>query len=335
MAAPRKVSLIQLPTPLHRLDRLSAELGIDLWIKRDDLSGFGGGGNKGRKLEYLLADAIDKGAEVIVTCGTTQSNFVRQLGAACAVFKIGCAAATMALPYEDAPPTAPALEPVGGNVFLDELLGVDLRVYPDGDWDALYAHAENLAKEYEAKGKRVYRVPIGGSSRLSAYGLYKAGEEIRQQSPQPFDWIVFGSSSGSTHTGLTYAFHGSNTRILGISSDPEPEILEEFAAMGVGLAEILGVPPLTAADFSMDFDYVGPGYAAPSEAGNEAILRLARTEGIFLDPVYSGKAFAGLLDRAAKGTITGRVLFWHTGGLPSLFAMRSLKVRAAALVESA
>lgn len=324
MTAPRKVPLIQTPTPLHRLDRLSKDLGIDLWIKRDDLTGFGGGGNKGRKLEYLMADALDQQAEVMVTCGTTQSNFVRQLGAACSVFGIKCAAATMDLPYLEVPPGSHALGGVNGNVLLDDLLGVDLRLHPDGDWDHLYALAEELALEYEAAGKRVYRVPIGGSSKLGAYSFYLAAKEVQAQSVEPFDWIIFASSSGSTHIGLTYAFHRTKTKVLGIACDPEPEIVEEFAEFGEGLATMLEVPTLAASDFSMDFDFVGQGYAAASPETDEAILSMARREGIFLDPVYTGKSFTGLMRLASSGKVGGRVLFWHTGGFPSVFAASGL-----------
>ncbi len=321
MKPPRKVPLIQAPTPLHRLNRMSAELGIDLWIKRDDLTGFGGGGNKGRKLEYLMAAAIDRGAEVIVTCGATQSNFIRQLGAACAVCGIRCSAATMQLPYEDARPTHPALKTTGGNVLLDGLLDVDMRIYPDSTWEALYANAEDLAQEYERDGNKVMRVAVGGSSAFGAFAFYEAGEEVRKQCEENFDWIVFASSSGSTHTGLAYAYRGSSTRILGIASDPEPNILEDFAKVGVELAEILGVSPMSAQDYEMDFGHVGPGYGIPSDEGLSAIEWMARTEGIFLDPIYSGKAFAALLDRVSKHTLQGRVLFWHTGGFPSLFTL--------------
>ena len=325
MTEPRKVPLIQTPTPLHRLDRLSEGLGIDLWIKRDDLTGFGGGGNKGRKLEYLMADALDQGAEAMVTCGTRQSNFVRQLGAACSVLGIKCAAATMDLPYLEVPPGSHALGAINGNVLLDELLGVDLRVHLDGDWDHLYALAEDLALEYEKAGKRVYRVPIGGSSKLGAFSFYQAAQEVQRQSTTPFDWIIFASSSGSTHVGLTYAFQGTSTKVLGIACDPEPEIVGEFAEIGEGLADMLGVPALPASEFLMDFDFVGQGYAAASPEANPAIYAMAKREGIFLDPVYTGKSFTGLMNLASSAKISGRVLFWHTGGFPSLFAATGLK----------
>lgn len=317
-----KVPLILTPTPIHRLDKLSEQFGVDLWIKRDDLTGFALGGNKGRKLEYMIADALNVHADVVVTCGGIQSNFVRQLGAACSRFGLRCAAAVMELPYEYEP-VPPTMDPDQGNALLDRILGVDLIIAPNGTWEELYAQAEALAKEYEAQGKRVYRVPIGGSSPLGAYAFYQAAHEIKAQT-DPFDWIVTASSSGSTQTGLTYGFLGTKTKVLGVVSDPEPEIIHDFAALGEGLAELIGAQEIVKAEqFLVDLEHVGPGYGVPSEKGNNAIDLLARKEGVFLDPIYSGKAFAALLDRLQDGQVTGRVLFWHTGGIPALFAMPS------------
>lgn len=316
-----KVPLILAPTPLHRLDRASKDTGLDLWIKRDDLTGFALGGNKGRKLEYFLADALEQRAEVVVTCGASQSNFIRQLGAACTMFGLECAAAIMDLPY-DTPagqPIPPAIIHEGGNVLLDGLLGVDLRLYPDDDWEILFEYAERLALEYEAKGRRVYRIPIGGSSPLGAYAFYRAAGEL--EGTEHFDFVIVACSSGSTHTGLAYALHGSPTRVIGISCDPEPGLVEELKKLAAGLDELTGNRWTVAPEYwDLRMEYVGPGYGVPSHDGNEAIRYLAQREGIFLDPVYSGKAFAGLLDLAKKKQVKRRVLFWHTGGTPSLFA---------------
>jgi 1-aminocyclopropane-1-carboxylate deaminase/D-cysteine desulfhydrase-like pyridoxal-dependent ACC family enzyme len=295
---------------------MSKALGIKLWIKRDDLTGFAMGGNKGRKLEYLMADVLASGAKVVVTCGATQSNFIRQLAAACTYCGIVCAAAVMDAPFDTEPASQrPAAK--GGNVVLDGILGVELRWHPDGTWDELYVLADNLAAEFEAYGKPVYRMPVGGSSALGAYAFLRAANEIKQE----FDAIVFASSSGSTHTGLAFAYAGTNTRILGIACDPEPEISKDFAVLARGLKDLVPEgPDLAAEDYDLDFSFVGPGYGVPSEAGNLAIRWLARTEGIFLDPIYSGKAFAGLMELAGRKELTGKVLFWHTGGLPALFA---------------
>jgi len=314
---PNRISLIQSPTPLHRLEKLSRELGIDLWIKRDDLTGLAMGGNKGRKLEYLMADVLASGAEAVVTCGACQSNFIRQLGAVCSMLDLTCAAAVMDMPFDLEPPQSHGAAS-GGNLALNEILGIDLRKAPNGTWEELYAQAEHLALEYEAKGVRVYRVPIGGSSALGAYAFYVAAQEL----DRAFDSIVFASSSGSTHTGLAFAYAGTKTRVLGIACDPEPEIAADFAELAVGLRTLIpDGPRLDAEDYDLNFSFVGPGYGVPSEAGNAAIRRLARSEGIFLDPIYSGKAFAGLLELVSKGELTGKVLFWHTGGLPALFAV--------------
>ena len=325
---PTKLSLCLLPTPMHRLEGMSAWLGLDLWIKRDDLTGFALGGNKGRKLEYLLAEALAQNAHAVVTCGAAQSNFVRQLGAACAIANLKCAAAVMDLPYEVEPLAPPGqrgrdegsrgrLSPTVGNPQLDRLLGVDLRHHPDGSWETLDAYAEALAQEYEAKGERVYRVPLGGSSPLGAYAFYAAAGEVGPT----FDWIVTASSSGSTQTGLAYAYHGTRTKVLGVCSDPEPEIAHDFAELGYRLRDLLPLPySLPPEAFRLDFDHVGPGYGLPSEEGDRAIERVARADGLFLDPIYSGKAFAALIDLAERGDVQGKVLFWHTGGIPTLFA---------------
>lgn len=315
-----RVPLALLPTPLHRLERLSNELGLDLWIKRDDLTGFALGGNKARKLEFLIADAVRQGAEVVVSCGSGQSNFLRQLAAACAMTGLRSAAAVMALPFEGAEPDAKGLGNQNGNVLLDELFGMELRWIANGTWDELFAEAETLASEIELEGKRVYRIPVGGSSWLGAYAFYLAALELQGQGP-PFDTVVTASSSGSTQVGLAYGFAGTGTAVLGIACDPEPELPNDFAALASELDTRVGLGVrLGPSDFRFDLNYVGAGYGIPSEAGDAAIQLLARTEGIVLDPIYSGKAFAGLLEQARAGRLAGRICFWHTGGTPALFA---------------
>lgn len=300
---------------------MSERLGVELWIKRDDLTGFAFGGNKGRKLEYLLADAISHGAEVLVSCGSTQSNFIRHLGAACSMHRLACAAVVMDLPYETARPVGKALRNEGGNVFLDRLLGVDLRHHPDGHWDDLYALAEELAMDFEAMGKRVYRVPVGGFAPLGAFAFVEAARELLSQAG-PFDYLVTASSGGSTQTGLAYALQGTRTKVVGIACDPEPEMPHEFERLSHELHEIAqGNGAVKAADYDFRLGYVGPGYGIPSEEGMAAIELLAKSEGIFLDPIYSGKAFAGLMDLVERRELAGRIVFWHTGGLPALFAI--------------
>jgi D-cysteine desulfhydrase family pyridoxal phosphate-dependent enzyme len=315
-----KVSLILAPTPLHRLDRMSDELGIDLWIKRDDLTGFAMGGNKGRKLEYLIAAALASGADTVVTCGSAQSNFVRQLAAACSRFGIHFVAVVMPLPYEYEPATG-GLGSSNGNILLDSILGAEVRMLPNGTWDSLFHMTSVVASDLTGQGKKVYEIPIGGSSPQGAFAFYEAGLELIKQDPG-FDLVIGASSSGSTQTGLTYAFHGSSTKFIGIACDPEPEMIHEFVALASGVDEVTGLNlALQALDFRFDLRFVGPGYGVPSEGCLAAIEKLARMEGIFLDPVYSGKSFHGLLDMAKKGELPKRVCFWHTGGSPALFAM--------------
>ena len=314
-----KVSLILAPTPLHRLDRISDELGLDIWIKRDDLSGFAMGGNKGRKLEYLIGEALRLGVDTIVTCGSAQSNFVRQLAAACSRFKIRFLAVVMPLPYEFEP-TDGGLSPTGGNILLDSMLGAEIHMLPNGTWDELFAETKKVVNKCRKEGANVYEIPIGGSSPQGAYAFLEAGIELILQDPL-FDLVIGASSSGSTQTGLTYAFTGRPTRFHGIACDPEPDMVREFAALAKGLDKITGLAlELNSKDFEFDLRFVGPGYGVPSEGGNAAIEKLARMEGIFLDPVYSGKAFHGLLEMARNGELPPRVCFWHTGGSPALFA---------------
>lgn len=324
-----RLPLIQAPTPIHRLDHLSAEFGLDLWIKRDDLTGLALGGNKGRKLEYLMPQAIGVKADVVVTCGALQSNFIRQLGAACAILRIRCAAAVMRLPYEPVAGKQPSINSASGNgnVLLDEIFGVELHEFPNDTWEVLYDHAEQLAVTLEQQDLRVYRIPVGGSSGLGAFAFYEAAAEIARQTG-PFDFIVTPTSSGSTQAGLANALFGSKTKLIGISADPEPDLVEDVLRVSDELHTLLCaecsptlVRLLVRTDFDIRIDWAGPAYGVPSDAGNAAIRKLARTEGILLDPIYTGKAFAGLLDLAARDELSGRVLFWHTGGSPALFAV--------------
>ncbi|RYG32481.1 pyridoxal-phosphate dependent enzyme [bacterium] len=313
---PPRISLCFLPTPLHRLDRASEALGIDLWIKRDDMTGFALGGNKGRKLEYLMADVLASGADVVVSCGGIHSNFLRQLAAGCAKCGVACATAVMELPYEDGPAEGRRPSAEGGNQVLDRLFGMDLRLHPDSNWDTLFAHAEDLAKSFEAEGKKVYRMPLGGSSPLGAFGFWKAAHEL----PDDVEAIVFASSSGSTHIGLATYFFGTDVAVEGMACDPEPQITEDFADLSRRLNELTGLPALKASDLRLDMSSVGAGYGLMSDEADEAVKWLARLEGIVLDPIYSGKAFGALLRRreefAGKKTV-----FWHTGGVPTVFAV--------------
>lgn len=313
---PSRFPLILAPTPLHRLQRASESLNLDLWIKRDDLTGFAFGGNKGRKLEYLLAEIQASGAQAVLTCGAAQSNFIRQLGVGCLMLGVECHAAVMEVPFDQgAGRPKGALGGRSGNRRLAERAKVQFHDFPDDDWEVLFAQMEHVARELESGGKMVYRIPVGGSSFLGAYAFYEAAKELTEE----FDTIVFASSSGSTQVGLATYFHGKPTRVLGIACDPEPEIAQDYAALSKELARATGLPELNAEDFELNFDYVGDGYGVPSKKGELATSWLLKREGIWLDPVYSAKAFSAILANMVYNEMGKKVLFWHTGGLPALF----------------
>lgn len=320
----RRVPLIFAPTPLHRLDKFSEILGIQLWIKRDDLTGFAGGGNKGRKLEFLIADIVESGCDTVVANGALQSNFLRQASAACLRYDLEFHAVTMRFPYPD--PARKAVHSAvtnddAGNNLLNKLLGTRVTLLDDGTWDELEDAGRDLAAKLRHDGKKVYEIPTGGSSGVGALGFVAAAEEVLRQQ-MPFDTIITASSSGATQTGLVYGFEraGVNSKVMGICADLEPEMTEVFSGIAAELDELLcGELRLMPADFDLRVDYVGPGYQVATPEAREAIELMARNEGIFLDPIYTAKAFAGVLDLARKGELKGRVLFWHTGGFPALF----------------
>lgn len=308
-----RVPLICAPTPCHALPRLSAQLGLDLWIKRDDLTGFAGGGNKGRKLEFLLPKILASGADTVVTCGATQSNFVRHLAVTCRMFGLEFHAITMPMPFEEGRQESANLPHAGGNRILVNLSGGTLHEKPNGTWDELDAQTEQLAADLRRAGRQVFVVPLGGSSVEGAYAFRLAAQEL----PPGFDSVVCPTSSGSTHAGLSHAFAGTPTKVLGVACDPEPELVDVVADLCQQLDDYLGMS--TSVQVNLNLDFVGDGYGFPSEAGEFAMQLLAQTEGIFLDPIYGAKAFAGLLGLAEKGELKGRVCYWHTGGFPSLF----------------
>ena len=317
-----RVSIAHLPTPLEMLPRLTAHLGgPQLWVKRDDQTGLATGGNKTRKLEFLVAEALAQGADTLVTCGAAQSNHARQTAAAAARFGLAC---TLVLRGEP-PPQAQ------GNLLLDELLGAEIL------WagaDDLTARLEETADALCSRGRCPYVVPYGGSNPVGVCGYVAAMEELLAQAAQAglsFDHIVLASSSGGTQAGLTVAARalGYRGRILGISVDlPAHPLRRWMAELATATADYLGLP-LTFApeDFAVEDGYRGGGYGVISDLEREAIRLLARTEGLLLDPVYTGRAFGGLIDLIRRGAFSPqeRVLFWHTGGVAGLFARPTLE----------
>jgi D-cysteine desulfhydrase family pyridoxal phosphate-dependent enzyme len=326
MKEPSRLCLAQLPTALELMNRLSGVLdGPELWIKRDDQTGLATGGNKTRKLEFLLADALSQGADVVLTEGAVQSNHCRQTAAAAARAGMDCVLVLRG--------AAPPHEQWTGNLLLDDLLGA--RFWWAGDADPLQA-LEAAAAAERTEGRIPYVIPYGGSNALGAAAYALAFEELWAQieeiwawEPLHFDRILFASSSGGTQAGLVVGSKacGYRGQVLGISVDKTGgQLRETVSALLAPTAEQLGLNlSFGSDDVQINDGYLGGGYAVLTSAEREAIRLLARTEGILLDPVYTAKAMAGLLDLVRRGEIgTGeKVLFWHTGGTPALFAYAS------------
>ena len=319
-----RVSLAHLPTPLQPLERLSRELGgPQLWIKRDDLTGLALGGNKTRKLEFLMGEAIHRQAQTVITAGSVQSNHARQTAAAAARCGLRCILVLS--------PMAPA-EPEG-NLFLDHLLGAQIRWAGDRDRDEFM---QQIADQERVANRTPYIIPYGGSNALGAAAYFEAMHEMVRQSRQAqveFDSVVFASSSGGTQSGMvagSAAMHYPG-RIVGMSVDEPSDMLAQRVLRLARLTiEYLDVRVEVSDDrVTVVDDYVGEGYAIMGEPEREAIDLLARFEGILLDPVYTAKAMAGLIDLVRKKTWRQdqAVLFWHTGGAPALFAYRDRLLR--------
>lgn len=310
-------------TPIEKLEHLSKYLGgPSIYIKRDDLLGLTGGGNKTRKLEFLVADALAQGADTLITVGAVQSNHCRLTLAAAVKEGLRCQ-----LVLEERVPNSYKAH-ASGNNFLFQLLGVEkVKVVPGGS--NLAAEMQALADELSQEGRKAYIIPGGGSNKLGSLGYVSCVEEIMAQSFDlglAFDHIVCSSGSGGTHTGLVTGLIGSNAHIplTGISVRAEKIAQEEkLYALAKEVAELLdirrGIPreAITVLD-----DYVGEGYSLPTQGMVEAVQLFARLEGILLDPVYTGKTAAGLIDLIRQGRFkpSDKVLFIHTGGSPALYA---------------
>ncbi|RMF40647.1 MAG: D-cysteine desulfhydrase family protein, partial [Anaerolineae bacterium] len=303
-------------TPVEHLPRLSAALGgPTLLVKRDDQTGLAFGGNKTRKLEYLLAEAQANGARTLITGGAAQSNHCRQTAAAAARFGFRCILVLAGEPPERA----------SANLLLDDLFGAQIV------WCTPDARDETMQQVFEQAweaGERPFLIPYGGSSPTGAAAYAFAMQELLSQDVRP-DWIVVASSSGGTQAGLAAGAHlfGFEGRVLGISID-KPEV-ELSAGIVAGLAsqvcERLGQPhTFQPQDILVDDRFLGGGYGVMGEAEREAIRLFARHEGLLLDPVYTGRAAAALIARIRNGEFQRgeQVLFWHTGGTPALFADR-------------
>jgi D-cysteine desulfhydrase len=315
-----RVSLGFLPTPIEPLARLSAELGIDLALKRDDFTGFGGGGNKVRKLEFLMAEAIAVGAGVLITTGGHQSNHARMVAAAARKFGMEAV-----LVLRGNPPTA-----YQGNLLLDRLFGATLEfLEPTAYFTEIEPRMAAHADAARAAGKVPYVIPLGGATATGALGYVRAVEEMDAQlkalgRPAP-DAIVAPTGSGGTLAGLRLgaARYWPTTRVIGISVSRERAWFQQrIAAMVNDCAALLDWPERVAPDeIEIEDGHVGTAYGVPSPGGNAAVSRLAATEGVLLDPVYTGKAMDGLFGLVASGALArgSRVIFVHCGGSPALY----------------
>ena len=319
-----RLHFAHLPTPLEPLTRLSAELnGPNLWIKRDDCTGLSSGGNKTRKLEFLMADAVEQGADTIITQGATQSNHARQTCAIAA--KLGM---TCHILLEDRTGYHDEAYSQNGNVLLDQLHGASISIRPaDSDMNA---EMEQLAQQLRDDGKKTYIIPGGGSNEIGALGYVNAAFELTHQANERslrIDHLVHATGSAGTQAGLVLGMEAMNSRIpvYGVSVRAEKQKQEENVyGLVQRTAEFMGYSPdlVSREKVVANSDYVGPGYGLPTDGMIEAVKLMASYEGILLDPVYAGKGFAGLLDLVRKGFFKKgeNVVFLHTGGSVSLFA---------------
>jgi len=312
-----RVPIAHLPTPLEEMPRLSKALGGPrLFVKRDDQTGLATGGNKARKLEFLVAEAMEKGADTIITAGAVQSNHARQTVAAAVKFGLRCC-----LVLSGQSPNR-----WNGNLLLDELLGADIRWAGERDREQTM---EEVAEEMTRLGRRPYIVPIGGSNPVGSAGYVAAMEELMGQLAErdlQVDRVVFPTGSGGTQDGLIVGAKalGFTGRIEGISVSATQDVLrpklEELVAETAAFLRL--DLSFASEDFIVHDDYLGEGYARMGPPEREAIRLAARTEGLLVGPVYTGRALAGLIDLVRRGVFgpDETVLFWHTGGIPALFA---------------
>jgi D-cysteine desulfhydrase family pyridoxal phosphate-dependent enzyme len=331
-----RVGLVQRPTPFRKLARLSERIGgPEIYVKRDDLTGLAFGGNKSRKLEFIVGDMLQKRTDVVVTWASVQSNWCLQTAAAARMF--GMRPVLVLFKTSDLPPE------VDGNLLLDVILEADIRIReaekgkvvdPAQAFDAV----EEAAREFREAGLRTYLVPVGGSlvwgdmdRPLGAIAYVEAfAEMLDQAAGEGFvpDYVVLSTGSGGTQAGLAVGARAltENCRVVGISvSEAKEPFSEDVREIGLATTEALGLGPgFGPEDVTVLDDYLGAGYGAVDRSVAEALRLVFQTEGIVLDPVYTAKAMAGLIDQAHKGRFarTDKVVFFHTGGTPALFPSR-------------
>ena len=311
------------PTPIEAMPRLRDQLGggPNLFIKRDDCTGLATGGNKTRKLEFLVGDALAKGADMLVTQGAVQSNHVRQTAAVACKTGLRC----HALLERRVANCAPAYEETG-NVFLDKLFGATMEFRPAGL--DMNAEALKVTDRLREAGHTPYFIPGGGSNPIGALGYAVCAQEIVKQcldEGHTFDWLVMATGSTGTQAGLLAGLHalGCELPVMGISvRQPRDRQIGAVHALTESTLDKLGAPQMPVEKTLVDDGYVGEGYGIPAASTLEAISLTARTEGVLLDPVYSAKGMAGLIGMVRQGFFapTDNILFLHTGGASALFA---------------
>lgn len=313
-----RVPLAHTPTPLHELPRLGAELGVELYVKRDDLTGLAFGGDKPRKLEYELARAVRAGADTIVTCGSAQSNHARLTAAAARTLGMGCA---VVLSRGD------HTEPQG-NLLITRVLGAEVHIVDTEDQWALEDDVRALCERLRRAGRRPYAVPVSGTTPHSCLGYVRAGLELAGQLTgegiRP-DAIYAPVGTGGIFAGLLLALRAAGVRapLIGISVNRDRGFCEDNVdRWWTALAGLLDDPAVARGDYEIHDDFVGRRYGDPTAACLDAIVRLARTDGLLLDPVYSGKMAAGFLAHHAMGRRPAgqTIVLIHSGGTPALFA---------------
>ena len=317
-----RLRLFPAPTPLEKLENLSRVLGgPEIWIKRDDCTVVASGGNKVRKLEFLVGEALAQGADHLVTQGAVQSNHVRQTVAVAAKLGMKCSVL-----LEHRVETNDPAYLTSGNVLLDRLMGASIEYRPGGT--DMNAAAVAKGEELRAAGARPYVIPGGGSNRVGALGYVACAQELMAQADEmglKIDRVVHATGSAGTQAGLVAGLEGMNAgvRVLGIGVRlARPQQEANVFKLAQDVAEYIGIRGGIASEaVEANCDYVGPGYGLPTEGMREAVTLLAQLEGVLLDPVYSGKGMAGLIDLVRKGKIgaSERVVFLHTGGAVGLF----------------
>jgi 1-aminocyclopropane-1-carboxylate deaminase/D-cysteine desulfhydrase-like pyridoxal-dependent ACC family enzyme len=321
LARQPRVQIANLPTPLMFAARFSEAVGRHVWIKRDDLTGLALGGNKARKIEFILGGGFNAGVDALVSVGASQSNHARTVAAAAARMGWECH-----LVLGGDRPDRPS-----GNLVLDSAFGAHIQFAGTDNWDELELVAQNVAESLEAEGKRTLLIPMGGSTPTGALGFVAAYLELLEQCDelgiQP-SRIMHATSTGGTHAGLDFAHSivKEGPKIVGVGvAKTSGDLVSETRTIELGLAQLLEVEPEEPPHPVVLDGYLGSAYALPTAGGTHAFELLARTEAILTDAVYSAKALHAVIDQATEDD--SPIIFWHTGGIPAIFSDQATTTR--------